>query len=109
MTNLHGNPVRKSVLKALTFISKHFRENLTLDQIAAEAGITKYGLCSAFRSEFNLTPMQWLWTFRVSLACELMKLRPSKPLHEIGTLCGFNSAAHFSRKFKEVTGLRPSA
>ena len=61
--------------------------------------------------EHGLAPMRYLWQVRVERAARLLAELPEDALKvgEVGYRCGFTSAAHFSRTFKQRYGMSPRA
>lgn len=59
-----------------------------------------------FRKKFNDTPARWILRKRLELAQELL-LNTDMGMAEVGFECGFENQAHFSRIFKERTGISP--
>lgn len=66
--------VNNTVLRmALAYMLTNFAEDINLDILAATTGASKFDLCRLFKRQFNISPMKFLWTFRVVLAAELIK------------------------------------
>lgn len=59
-----------------------------------------------FKTLFNLPPAKWLIEKRLSYGRLLLETTP-KSINDISFESGFESNAHFSRKFKEKFGLSP--
>ena len=60
-----------------------------------------------FTSENGISPMQYLATYRVVQAIEL--LRKSKlDVYEIALAVGFRNVCSFNRAFRKITGVTPS-
>jgi AraC-like DNA-binding protein len=85
-----------------------FAESITLDDLADLVGISKFDLCRRFRREFGVTPMRWLWLFRIMLASEFIARDPGWSLTDIAFHTGFSSSAHFSRLFTRIFNMTPS-
>ena len=83
-------------------------EPLTLADLAAAAGLPQNKLTRLFKRAYGLSPMRWLWSFRVILAAELIAATPDGSLITAAERCGFASQAHFSRRFRELFGESPS-
>ncbi|HET7899256.1 MAG TPA: helix-turn-helix transcriptional regulator, partial [Flavisolibacter sp.] len=60
----------------------------------------------AFKKIFKDTPAKWVIKKRLSLASELLQ-HSFLSIGEISFECGFENQTHFSRVFKEKTGLSP--
>jgi AraC family transcriptional regulator len=79
---------------------------LSLQQIAAEFGLSVSHFSRAFRISIGLPPHQWLLRQRVKAAKQLMTLR-DLPLAEIAISAGFANQSHFTRVFSNVVGVSP--
>lgn len=85
-----------------------FHEDLTLKDLASAATMPTNTLTRVFNRAFGLSPMRWLWAFRTAMAAELMVSAPDWSLTEVAVYCGFNSSAHFSRRFRKQFDASPS-
>jgi AraC-like DNA-binding protein len=94
--------------KVIAFVLEAFAEEITLEDLAREAGMSRFNFCRRFHKECGLPPMRWLWNFRTQLAAEFIQLDPRWSLTDIAFSCGFTSSAHFSRSFKAAFGKSPS-
>ena len=81
---------------------------LSLQQIAAEFGLSVSHFSRAFRISTGLPPHQWLLRQRVKAAKQLMTVR-DLPLAEIAISAGFANQSHFTRVFSAVVGISPGA
>lgn len=93
-------------VKALA--AARFGESLTLQDLAKAARMPTNTLTRRFKRTFGLSPMRWLWAFRVYLAAEIIAAAPGWTLTDVAVHCGFGSSAHFSRRFKRLFGENPS-
>jgi len=81
---------------------------LTLQQIAAEFGLSASHFARAFRVSVGLPPHQWLLRQRVNTAKQLMTAR-ELPLSEVAISAGFANQSHFTRIFSAMVGISPGA
>jgi AraC family transcriptional regulator len=81
---------------------------LSLEQIAAELGLSLSHFSRAFRSSTGLPPHQWLLRQRVEAAKRLMAVRDLS-LSEVAISAGFAHQSHFTRVFSAVVGVSPGA
>jgi AraC-like DNA-binding protein len=79
---------------------------LSLQQIAAEFGLSVSHFSRAFRTSTGLPPHQWLLRQRVEAAKQLMTVR-ELPLAEIALSAGFANQSHFTRVFSAAVGVSP--
>jgi AraC family transcriptional regulator len=93
-------------------VRSYLRENLhlpiTLAEMAAEAGLSRYHFLRVFRRQTGETPLRYLTRLRVERGQEELR-RGSASVSEIAMRNGFASAAHFSTAFRRQTGYAPSA
>jgi AraC-like DNA-binding protein len=95
--------------KVVAYVLENFAEEIELDDLASEAGLSRFNFCRKFQRECGVSPMRWLWNFRTLLAAEFMTLDPRWSLTDVAFSCGFTSSAHFSRSFKAMFKVSPSA
>lgn len=95
------------IKQMLAFIQAHFREKLTLDQIAGAANISRNTCLACFRHVLGLSPMEFLTNHRLEHAFHLL-LTSDWTVVEIAAYCGFGDASYFSKIFRKKTGLSPT-
>lgn len=95
------------IKQMLAFIQAHFREKLTLDQIAGAANISRNTCLSCFRHVLGLSPMECLTNHRLEHAFHLL-LSSDLTVAEIAERCGFGDASYFGKVFRKKTGLSPT-
>ena len=103
-----GENLPRIARKVILFILENFSEDIALDDLAQQAGMSKFNFCRRFQIDCGITPMRWLWDFRTLLAAEFINQDPNWSLTDVAFSCGFTSSAHFSRAFKKVHGKSPS-
>ena len=79
---------------------------LSLEQVAAEFGLSVSHFSRAFRVSTGLPPHQWLLRQRLKAAKQLMTVR-ELPLAEIAISAGFANQSHFTRVFSAAVGVSP--
>ena len=113
-----GHLVRKSTEKdkrpprwladVVDLLNEEFTESLTMEMLAAEAGVHPVHLAAVFRRFQNETIGEYVQKRRVQYAAELLR-RKDMHLSEISQLAGFSDQSHFTRVFKQHTGSTPGA
>lgn len=76
--------------------------------LAAEAELHPVHFARVFRRELRCTPGEYVRRIRIEWACGQLSAG-NRSLSEIAHLAGFADQSHFSRTFKRITGLTPSA
>ena len=93
--------------KAVAFIEAHYSENIILQDIVKACTVNHSTLTKLFKEEFGLTPIAYLWDYRITVSKKLLEFT-NLPVKEIATRCGFKTIQHFSRKFEEELGISPA-
>ena len=79
---------------------------ITLDEMAARAGMSVPYFCSRFKKMFGLPPMECLIQHRLHRAAHLLSDR-NLTVSEIAAQTGYNDLFHFSKMFKKHFGISP--
>jgi transcriptional regulator GlxA family with amidase domain len=82
--------------------------DLTLEGIAAYAGMSTRTLNRRFREQTGTTPLQWLHRARIRRAQYLLETT-SHSVDRIGGQVGFGSPTAFRDRFKRIVGTSPHA
>lgn len=93
--------------QVLNYLSMHYDEDITLDQIAKQYGFSKYHFSRLFNKYTSNNFCDYLAYQRIS-AAKSMLIHSSLPITEISDKSGFNSLSTFNRVFKDKTGYNPS-
>ena len=88
------------------YIDLHFKEALTLEQLADEAHMNKYYLSHAFKREYGVSPINYMITRRVEESKYLLA-ETDLPMSQISQLLGFSSLSYFSQVFRRSQNTSP--
>ncbi len=88
------------------YIDGHFKENLSLEQLAAVANLSKYYLAHAFQKEYGLSPIRYLTRRRIEESRFLLA-ETDHSLTHIARVLGFSSLSYFSQAFRRIEGVSP--
>ena len=88
------------------YIDNHFKENLTLDQLAGMVHVSKYYLSHAFRKEFQTSPISYLISRRIQESKFLLR-ETDLSLSQIAQILGFSSLSYFSQSFRRLEDMSP--
>ncbi|MCR5267498.1 MAG: AraC family transcriptional regulator [Lachnospiraceae bacterium] len=89
------------------YINTHCTEELTLDEIAAMTGFSKFHFSRLFKEFTSTSFYKYLNVRRISYAEKLL-LDPKINVTEAAVRSGFNSISAFMRMFKIVKGCTPT-
>lgn len=88
------------------YIDQHFKESLTLEQLAEEAHMNKFYLSHAFKKEYGVSPINYLISCRIEESKYLLA-ETDLSLSRIAQLLGFSSLSYFSQVFRRTEEISP--
>jgi AraC family transcriptional regulator len=92
---------------ALDYLHAHFREILTLAQVAQAVGVHPVHLARDFRRQQGVTVGDYIRRLRIEWACREL-VATDRPIVEIAVHSGFCDHSHMTRNFRRLTGLTPT-
>jgi AraC-like DNA-binding protein len=95
----------REVARAREILGDRLTENLSLTEVAADAGINRFALARAFRRSYGIPPHAWVIQQRVHAARSL--LREGRRPAEVASAVGFSDQSHLTRQFKRLIGVTP--
>ena len=97
-----------SVGRALSLMHGAPARNWTIEELAREVGVSRSVLAERFAGLVGMPPMHYLAKWRMQLACGLLS-GGSVNMATVAAEIGYGSEAAFSRAFKSIVGVPPSA
>lgn len=95
-----------ALARVLELMQDRLAEELTLSELAAEAGLGVSAFSRAFAKSLGTTPGRWLSGLRLERARELVA-ESSLPLVEIAAAAGYSDQAHLTAAFTRRFGMPP--
>lgn len=93
--------------QCLRYIQEHYMEEVSLEQLAGSANISKSECLRCFRETLQTTPYRYLMDYRLSVAAKYLR-ESDEPICVIAQRCGFNQQSHFGKCFREKMGCTPA-
>lgn len=100
----HHKKVPEAIAKALFFIDNQYVNQISLDDIVAVSGLSKYHFSRLFNQTIHSTPIQYLTKVRINNSIELLKNK-ELTIEDIATRVGFTNGNYFNKVFRSSTGL----
>lgn len=97
----------KRLSRARDLLHASFTTDLSLDELSAEACLSKYHFLRLFRQAYGLSPHQYLQQLRLEKARFILSTS-DMPVSALSDLLGFANSQSFSRLFFQRTGHYPS-
>ncbi|MDP2228517.1 MAG: AraC family transcriptional regulator [Moraxellaceae bacterium] len=99
---------RLDVAAVQAWMQAHLDQPITLAELAAVAGMEKFHFARRFRSATGQAPVQHFLHRRMARACEWLDAGEDG-IGEIANRLGYADAHYFSRQFRQIIGMAPSA
>lgn len=95
-----------SVYPAIEYIAGHFSEDIEIKILADLCNMSLTHFRRKFTAVTNMTPLKYLLTMRLRMACVLLRLTDKK-VSDISFEVGYNTLSSFNRHFKENYKMSP--
>lgn len=95
------------IAKVFDFVKDNFYKDIKVGEVAKFCNMTTTAFCKYFKLHTQKTFIQFLNEFRIGHACKLL-LNEDLSVAQIYLACGFNNAANFNKRFKQLMKLSPS-
>lgn len=96
------------VNKAMDYIEGNLDKTLRLDDVALEAGFSKYHFHRMFQSFVGETLFDFIQRLRLEKSAALLLSLPDMSVTEIALECGFSGSSSFAKGFKNHFGMSSS-
>src|SRR5215471_4102534 len=99
--------MNSAVERAITSIWEHYREPLSLTDIAKSAILSRFHFSRVFREATGVSPGRFLSAVRIYEA-KRMLVSTSLSVTDISLAVGYNSLGSFTNRFTESVGTSPT-
>ena len=112
-----GNKLRQLVVngshthrisKATDWIKTHLNEAIVIEELASRCGMSVSGFHHHFKEITQLSPLQYQKSLRLMEARRLIQANDTQ-IAQIAMQVGYESPSQFSREYKRLFGISPSA
>jgi AraC family transcriptional regulator len=96
------------LVRVKEFIDVQIPHEITISDLSAVAGLSRYHFIRAFKDTVGCTPYQYILSERFRRARSLLS-RPDLSLGDVARAVGFSDSSHLSRVFRKFAGVTPIA
>lgn len=96
------------VRKAVSFIQSNYCNPIKVTDVADYVCINRSYLYTLFQKSMGMSPQQFLMTFRITKATELLQLT-SLPVESIAFSCGYSDPMVFAKAFRQMKKMSPTS
>jgi AraC family transcriptional regulator, arabinose operon regulatory protein len=103
-----SRPQEAYVRQAVDFIEMNYSQKISIAEVANHIGIERKYLSTLFNDVLHTSPQTFLVTFRMKKACTLLH-NQRLSVSDVSRSVGYQDPLLFSKMFKKIFGLSPSA
>ncbi|MBR2023801.1 MAG: AraC family transcriptional regulator [Clostridia bacterium] len=96
----------QKLLHAIRYIDTHYKEDITLDNLAKKVAYSRCYFSSIFKKCMGMSIWDYISIKRIEEALTLIKTT-DKNITDIALECGFNNPTNFNKLFKKYTNVTP--
>lgn len=100
------NSLNPKILKAIELMEEHLSDRLPMEEIAAAVCLSRRQVERLFQTELETSPSRYYLQLRLERA-RLLVTQSAMQIVEIAVACGFVSASHFSKCYRQFHGISP--
>lgn len=97
--------VGNEIARAIEYMSSHLDEAVTIEDMAAQVGMSRAVFHRKFKQATTMSPIQFVKSMRLNNAA--MKIAGGMNVNEAAMEVGYVSSSQFSREFKRMYGQSP--
>ena len=98
----------RKILPSIQYMEQNYTDpEINNDQLAAVSGVSTVYFRKLFAEIFSISPMKYIVNLRIAKARAILSSGYSS-ITDTANAVGFTNVYHFSRSFKQYTGLSPS-
>lgn len=97
--------VGNEIARAIEYLSTRLNESVTIDEMSAQAGMSRAVFHRKFKQATTMSPIQFIKSMRLNTAA--MKIATGMNVNDAAMDVGYVSSSQFSREFKRLYGQSP--
>jgi AraC-like DNA-binding protein len=96
----------RAVNRAVEFLQARACDHISLEDASRASGVGVFHLIRLLQKHIGLTPYAYLTQVRIAKSRKLLRL--GEPVAQVALDVGFADQAHFTKRFKQLTGTTPA-
>ena len=96
------------LLQCLEYINDHYKEELSLSELAKHFGMSRSAFCTVFPRLAGMPLHQYVADKRITEAQMLIRTKPAWKLSQIAAEVGYSDDSTFYRNFVKICGISPA-
>jgi AraC family transcriptional regulator len=108
ITHVASESTTRRYSRVRSYIDDNLGEAISLEELARVAGVSRFHFARQFRACTGESPMGYLLRTRVERAKTLLRASHARVV-DISAELGFADQSHFTRTFRRMVGMPPSA
>lgn len=106
LPSLSTHGTHRAVARAKEYLRAHFDVPVTLDELCAVTGLSRFHLLRTFVKQTGIPPHAYQIRLRIERGRAL--LQTGLPLSSVALSVGFADQSHFTRHFRQIMGVTPA-
>lgn len=102
----NGSPDEQAFYLMLDYIHHHYRENISMEELAAAGGVCKSRCYTIFQKLIQCTPVEYINNQRLMISRNYLADQKTS-IAAVATICGFNSQSYYSKLFRKKFKMTP--
>ena len=102
----HLGTSQPKLVEAISLMEANIEEPMSLDELSRHVGLSRRQLERLFQKHVHCVPTRHYLELRLARARQLL-LQTARPIVDIAFACGFVSAPHFSKCYRDHYGVPP--
>ena len=94
------------VKEMMAYIHTHYQENITVEQLASIANVSKRVCFRLFQDNIHMTPLEYMTNYRLRKASAMLT-ETTESITQIAYNSGIGSSSYFGKMFREHFGCTP--
>jgi AraC family transcriptional regulator len=107
-SRFRGGLAGGALRRVKAYIDDHIGQRISLDELARQAGVSRFHFARQFRLSTGESPMGYLRRVRIERSKSILQARETT-IAEVAARLGFSDQSHFTRIFGRLVGVSPGS